>query len=85
MFQGRSPTLDLDSLYGAGPSDPVSAKFYADDRHLLMGKTVRVGRFRPRVGFDLPGGATTLTEIGARSFPTDATTRIWPSLRPTWP
>ena len=54
MLQGRSPTLDLDSLYGAGPSDPVSAKFYADDRHLLMGKTVRVGRLQARVGFDLP-------------------------------
>jgi Animal haem peroxidase len=54
MLQGRSPTLDLDSLYGAGPTDPVSAKFYADDRHLLMGKTVRVGGLRARAGFDLP-------------------------------
>ena len=43
LLQGRSPTLDLDSLYGAGPTDPVSAEFYADDRHLKMGKTVRVG------------------------------------------
>ena len=24
----RSPSLDLDSLYGAGPTDPGSAKFY---------------------------------------------------------
>lgn len=54
MLQGRSPRLDLDSLYGAGPSDPVSAKFYADDgRHLLVGKTVRVGPLQARVGFDL--------------------------------
>ena len=31
MLQGRSPILDLDSLYGAGPARPGSAKFYADD------------------------------------------------------
>jgi hypothetical protein len=53
LLQGRSPTLDLDSLYGAGPTDPVSAEFYADDRHLKMGKTVRVPPDRARVGFDL--------------------------------
>lgn len=53
LLQGRSPTLDLDSLYGAGPTDPVSAEFYADDRHLKVGKTVRVGPDRARVGFDL--------------------------------
>ena len=41
---GRSPSLDLDSLYGAGPQDPESAKFYeADGIHLKMGKTVAVG------------------------------------------
>ena len=28
LLQGRSPTLDLDSLYGNGPGDPASAKFY---------------------------------------------------------
>jgi hypothetical protein len=27
MLQGRSPRLDLDSLYGAGPNDPGSEKF----------------------------------------------------------
>src|SRR5207249_10251232 len=27
LLQGRSPSLDLDSLYGAGPSEPGSAKF----------------------------------------------------------
>ena len=31
MLQGRSPSLDLDSLYGAGPLDPDSAKFYEAD------------------------------------------------------
>ena len=64
LLQGRSPSLDLDSLYGAGPSDPVSAEFYKDDRHLKHGKTVRVGSGRlvahpeydlPREGDDSPG------------------------------
>jgi hypothetical protein len=27
LMQARSPSLDLDSLYGAGPTDPGSAKF----------------------------------------------------------
>ena len=36
----RSPSLDLDSLYGAGPQDPESAKFYeADGIHLKVGTT----------------------------------------------
>ena len=42
MIQARSPSLDLDSLYGAGPQDPESAKFYeADGLHLKMGATDR--------------------------------------------
>jgi hypothetical protein len=56
MLQARSPALDLDSLYGAGPADPESAKFYSDDRHLKMGKTVAQGGFPGRNGFDLPRG-----------------------------
>ncbi|WP_432478019.1 peroxidase family protein [Nocardioides sp. GXQ0305] len=43
LEQGRSPALDLDSLYGAGPADPASAEFYKDDRHLRTGRTVKVG------------------------------------------
>ena len=40
MLQGRSPSLDLDSLYGAGPQDAGSERFYADDGlRLKMGKT----------------------------------------------
>ena len=56
LLQGRSPSLDLDSLYGAGPQDPVSAKFYrADGVHLKVGKTVAAGD--PAMnGFDLPRG-----------------------------
>ena len=58
LLQGRSPSLDLDSLYGAGPLDPGSAKFYeADGIHLKTGKTVRSGSIPPKNGFDLPRGA----------------------------
>jgi Animal haem peroxidase len=56
LLQARSPSLDLDSLYGAGPSDPESAKFYSDDRHLKMGKTLAEGGLPAMDGFDLPRG-----------------------------
>ena len=54
LIQGRSPALDLDSLYGKGPANPGSAKFYKDDRHLKMGKTEAVGGIPAKQGFDLP-------------------------------
>ena len=61
LLQGRSPSLDLDSLYGAGPGDPGSARFYSDGVHLRMGRTDEVGPppLQAREGFDLPrmGGA----------------------------
>jgi Animal haem peroxidase len=58
LLQARSPSLDLDSLYGAGPADPESAKFYATDgMHLKMGKTVGFEGEAAREGFDLPRGA----------------------------
>ena len=51
LILSRSPTLDLDSLYGAGPHDPASAKFYASDGlHLKMGEADG----SPSHGFDLP-------------------------------
>lgn len=56
LLQGRSPSLDLDSLYGAGPQDPVSAPFYEDDVHLKMGRTHAIGEDAARQGFDLPRG-----------------------------
>jgi hypothetical protein len=59
LLQARSPSLDLDSLYGAGPGDPESAKFYKDDRHLNMGKTVKLDPDPAFEGFDLPRGAGT--------------------------
>ena len=58
LLQARSPSLDLDSLYGAGPSDPASAKFYEPDGlHLKMGKADAVGGIPAKPGFDLPRGA----------------------------
>jgi Animal haem peroxidase len=55
LIQARSPSLDLDSLYGAGPQEPASAAFYeADGLHLRMGSTTD-----DRQGFDLPRGAGT--------------------------
>jgi hypothetical protein len=59
LLQARSPSLDLDSLYGAGPTDPESEKFYeADGIHLKMGKTVAVpaDNLQAKDGFDLPRG-----------------------------
>src|SRR5206468_4940840 len=44
LLQARSPSLDLDSLYGAGPTDPGSAKFYESDLlHLKMGDAIAAG------------------------------------------
>ena len=55
LLQGRSPTLDLDSVYGAGPLDPESAKFYEADRlHLKMGRTTESLPDKAMDGFDLP-------------------------------
>jgi hypothetical protein len=58
LLQARSPSLDLDSLYGAGPEDPGSAKFYAaDGLHLKVGKTAPADGISGKEGFDLPRGA----------------------------
>jgi Animal haem peroxidase len=57
LLQARSPSLDLDSLYGAGPQDPESEKFYEADRiHLRMGKTRADAGIPAKDGFDLPRG-----------------------------
>jgi Animal haem peroxidase len=58
LIQARSPSLDLDSLYGAGPQDPISARFYEDDTHLKMGRTDAIGEDQARQGFDLPRGTS---------------------------
>lgn len=57
LLQARSPSLDLDSLYGAGPTDPASARFYEDDGlHLKMGRTTPESGVGAKDGFDLPRG-----------------------------
>ena len=83
LLQGRSPTLDLDSLYGAGPLDPVSAEFYeADQTRLKVGKTTQDRHAT------WPGSASTYPASGTgsaagasarRTSPTCATTRTSPS------
>ncbi len=57
MLQGRSPGLDLDSLYGAGPGDDSSERFYKPDGlHLKVGRSSSFNgpglpdRDLPRVG-----------------------------------
>ncbi|HUF58379.1 MAG TPA: heme peroxidase family protein [Actinomycetota bacterium] len=68
LVQARSPSLDLDSLYGAGPDDPASEKFYeADGIHLRMGKTLDDG-FGVLDGFDLPRGAGSTTKARRKAI-----------------
>jgi hypothetical protein len=57
LIQGRSPSLDLDSLYGLGPA--MTPQFYSDGVRLKTGTTV--ASFpddgiadQPQPGFDLP-------------------------------
>jgi len=54
LLQGRSPSLDLDSLYGAGPQDPESADFYRDGLHLRVGTTAAFDDIPAKAGHDLP-------------------------------
>ncbi len=55
LLQGRSPRLDLDSLYGAGPTSVHSARFYeADGLHLRTGTTIAVPPDGAKTGHDLP-------------------------------
>ena len=55
MVQNRSPRLDLDSLYGAGPGNPESAKFYeADGLHLKVGTTIPAEGVKAKPRHDLP-------------------------------
>jgi hypothetical protein len=55
LLQGRSPRLDLDSLYSAGPGNPQSAKFYeADGLHLKVGTTIPAENVKAKKGHDLP-------------------------------
>ena len=55
LLQGRSPRLDLDSLYGNGPGNPQSAKFYeSDGMHLKTGTTIPAEGVKAKPRHDLP-------------------------------
>jgi hypothetical protein len=58
LLQGRSPALDLDSVYGRGPQDPDDDRFYADDHiKLKAGITAAITGDGTNVnlnGYDLP-------------------------------
>jgi hypothetical protein len=67
LRQARSPALDLDSVYGLGPKDPIDSRLYQPDGvQLILGPTVRAGVNNPvdvgLEGFDLPrrGAAATI-------------------------
>ena len=68
LLQGRSPRLDLDSLYGNGPGDAASAKFYSDGLHLKTGTTVAVPPDRAKPGHDLPRVGTGPNITSVRSM-----------------
>jgi Animal haem peroxidase len=69
LLQGRSPALDLDSLYGLGPEHRFDRRFYEDDGlHLRTGTTQGL----PAPGDDqivgLPLGGFDLPRVGAGSL-----------------
>jgi hypothetical protein len=72
MLQARSPTLDLDSVYGFGPNDENDRIFYAaDGTRLTLGRTQASGPPPVAIldldGFDLPRkGASTAEPLEAR-------------------
>lgn len=59
LIQGRSPALDLDSLYGRGPGNAEDQRFYVDGIRLRTGTTAAApfpdaGPNHDLAGFDLP-------------------------------
>jgi hypothetical protein len=61
LVQGRSPALDLDSLYGRGPGD--DPQFYTDGLNLKMGRTAAVGDLPELDGHDLPRDPSQTTAL----------------------
>jgi hypothetical protein len=62
--QGRSPSLDLDSLYGRGPSDASQGIYAADGVHMRVGMTAPVDGL-PSFPNDLPRGHAASNPIRA--------------------
>ncbi|HEX7308027.1 heme peroxidase family protein [Lentzea sp.] len=75
LLQGRSPALDLDSVYGRGPRDKDDQVFYAEDGvKLKTGTTTPVpfpdeGTNVPFEGFDLPRRGGTAGTAAERRLP----------------
>ncbi|SDP03286.1 Animal haem peroxidase [Lentzea jiangxiensis] len=75
LTQGRSPALDLDSVYGRGPRDKDDQVFYAQDGvKLKVGTTTPVpfpdeGTNIPFEGFDLPRRGGTAGTAADRRLP----------------
>ncbi|WP_258953481.1 peroxidase family protein [Lentzea californiensis] len=75
LTQGRSPALDLDSVYGRGPRDKDDQVFYAQDGvKLEVGTTTPVpfpdeGTNVPFEGFDLPRRGGTAGTAADRRLP----------------
>ncbi|MDB5513215.1 MAG: heme peroxidase [Enterovirga sp.] len=73
LSQGRSPALDLDSVFGLGPNAPDSPhRYQADGAQLVVGKTAAAGPGPIAAlsldGFDLPRlGARAATDTQRRS------------------
>jgi hypothetical protein len=72
LLQGRSPALDLDSVYGRGPRDANDRAFYADGARLKMGTTGKTafpdqGTNLDMPGFDLPRVGTGATKADQRT------------------
>lgn len=55
----RSPQLDLDCLYGAGPDDPAGAALYEDRARLKVGRTTPIPDLNATFANDLPRGVFT--------------------------
>jgi len=70
LAQGRSPALDLDSVYGMGPEDPIDQVFYAPGGVRFVLGTTKASPPSPIAtldldGFDLPRKGTAAPETTA--------------------
>lgn len=80
LLQGRSPALDLDSLYGLGPDNRFDRRFYEDDGiRIKSGTTQGIPGATditkdPLAGFDLP-------RVGAGSLPSERRRPLIPDPR----
>lgn len=64
--QGRTPSIDLDSVYGRGPSDEKHRSlFYQDHARLKVGTTYATSDWNNTIEHDLPRGAGAPGDIRA--------------------